>query len=89
MYCPNCGTKVEETDRYCEQCGAPLQNLKCCHKNRPEFKQTDYQENSYSTSYGPYDNGYNGDVKGDRWVEGLAVGLLSLQILLGLYTVWW
>jgi hypothetical protein len=71
MYCPNCGTKVEETDRYCEQCGAPLQTPQMlATKTDPNLNRPTYQENSYSTSYGPYDNGYNGDVKAIAGLKG-------------------
>lgn len=35
MYCNNCGNKVNETDRFCTECGSPIQYEK---SNTPLFK---------------------------------------------------
>jgi hypothetical protein len=86
MYCPNCGSKVEETDRYCEQCGAPLQTPQTV---TPNTDSNTYQRNSYSTSYSSYNNGssYGNDVKATGGLKGWLWFIIIANILGALYTI--
>lgn len=44
MFCPNCGTSVEGSQKFCPSCGAPLQN----------GQQPNYQQNPYGGPAGGY-----------------------------------
>lgn len=45
MFCPNCNTEIDESDRFCQHCGQALSNT------REEGKEDSKQETMYKHEY--------------------------------------
>ena len=56
MYCPNCNTEIDESDRFCQHCGQALSNA------REEGKEDSKQETMYKHEY----FGNTASVEGDK-----------------------
>ena len=41
MFCTNCGYKLKDGDRFCENCGTPVENLVKTIKEEPAQTQTE------------------------------------------------
>ncbi len=94
MYCPNCGTEVNEGSRFCPNCGATLESVNSnANTNfgsdfntspaQPEgFDYNQYsQNNSYSTS-SPFNT--TGITK-----RNLALAIILSLITCGIYYIYW
>ena len=88
MYCPNCGTNVDDRSKFCPVCGEKLER-----ETPPEYSepQQSPQPPVYPTPPRP-ESGYNPNYSGYRapiQKRSIAVSIILSIVTCGIYSIYW
>lgn len=93
--CPKCNSLCEDSDSFCQECGAPLptpndnthtqENQK---QQESQFQQNAYYENAYQNNYNQNNYYRNGSTAGIM-PRNLVLAIVFSFLTCGIYSIYW